>query len=78
MRGLLFLHFLHRLLLFLDPPSTLSMRPQIPLIWDHIPLFEGTWRVLVVGVQRTRSRQQLRSCVEKPRTQTCHWLETVQ
>ena len=33
---------------YLDPPSTLYIRPQIPLIWEHIPLFGGTWRVLAV------------------------------
>ena len=29
----------------LDPPSTFY-RPEVPSIWDHIQLFEGTWRIL--------------------------------
>ena len=38
-------------------PQTLhlpSIRPYIPLIGDHILLFEGTWRVLAGGGQRQR------------------------
>ena len=44
-----------------------SVSVEMPFIWDHIPLFEGTRRVLVIGaLPKSDSRRASRSRRTEP------------